>query len=763
VWKLLALPLLAATLAAPAAASGPAALAGDEDDRAVVPPERPELRISRLPRAPRLEEFLDMEPPDDLRELMPPVTGFVQRQPEDGRPASQRTHVHLGFDERFLYVVFVAFDDEPEKIRANLSRRESVFDDETVEIQIDTFDDQRRAFSFLTNPFGIQWDAIWTEGQGFDSAWDTVWQSRGELTDRGYVVWMAIPFKSLRFPEEPGEEQTWRVIFVRDIPRNNETSFWPRVSSRIEGRLNQAATARGVSGVQRGRNVWLIPYGTARSFRLDDEGIDEDEADAGLDAKWVFRDSLTLDLTANPDFSQVESDEPQVTVNERFEVFFPERRPFFVENADYFVTPFDLLFTRRVADPRGGARLTGKVGAYRIGALLIDDRAPGELAPPESPLHGETARNGVLRISRDVSRQSNFGFMLTARELGQTHNRVGGFDARIKLDENWDSRVQAVYADTRTEEGGSLGDPAYTFMFNREARKLNVHLHYLDIGEEFRSELGFVPRVDVRDAHADVSYSFWREGPKLVRWTPSLFVQRVADHEGLRLDQNVSASVGWEFRRRTELELYGRLGRERLRPRDFPVLSEPRDYASDEIGVDFSTDFVNAVHGGLTWEAGRTANFAPLDGAMPEPAERRAARLELTLRPLDRLRIENTFLYTRLEDRADGGEILTDQILRVRFDLQFTRRLSLRLIAQNDRTSTDPARTSVPQRKNWNGDLLLTYLVNPWTAFYAGYNTNYFKEQLDPAAPPASPQPDGDLYRNNAAQLFLKLSYLFRL
>ena len=741
------------------AADEPTAAAGI--DRSIVTRDRPELSIQRLPRAPTLEDFLDMEPPEDLRALMPPITGFVQRDPEDGRPASQMTHVHLGYDERHLYVVFVAFDEEPGRVRANMSRREDVFGDETVEIQIDTFNDQRRAFSFLTNPFGIQWDAIWTEGQGFDPAWDTVWQSSGALTERGYVVRMAIPFKSLRFPARPEDGQIWRVIFVRDIPRNNETSFWPRVSSRIEGRLNQAATATGVSEVAQGRNVWLIPYGTARSFRLDDEGIDDEDAEIGLDAKWVLRESLALDLTVNPDFSQVESDEPQVTVNERFEVFFPERRPFFLENADYFRTPLNLLFTRRIAAPSAGGRLTGKLGDYRLGALIIDDEAPGKIAQPGDPLRGSSALNGVLRLSRDVSEQSNLGFMVTTRELEDGHNRVGGLDARIKLDDNWDARVHAVYSDTLDQQGESFSDTAYSVVFNRSARRLNAHLHYQDIGEEFRTELGFVPRVDVRDAHSQISYSFWTEGKRLVRWTPRIFVQRIVDHEDLRLDALVNSGVEWEFRRQTEVELFGSFGRERLRPRDFDSLDEPRDYRRTELGAEFSTRFIASVRGALSVSGGRTTNFAPADGAMPEPAERRGARINLTLRPLDRLRIENTFLYTQLDDRASGDEILTDQILRVRFDTQFSRRLSLRVILQNDRTSADPALTSVEPRRNWNGDLLATYLINPWTAFYVGYNGNYRRAGLEQALG-VPPLPPGDRYDNNASQLFLKVSYLFR-
>ena len=226
---------------------------------------RPRIRVPRVPRAPELDDFLTMKPAPDLEGGLKKIEGFIQRDPEDGKSASQTTHVYVGYDSQFFYCIFVAFDAEPDRIRAHLTRREQVFGDETVEVQLDTFHDERRAFSFLANPFGIQWDAIWTEGQGFDDSWDTVWQSNGKLTEEGYVVWMAIPFKSLRFKPRP--EQTWGLVFVRDIPRNNEVSFWPRVSNRIEGRLNQAATLDGLEGISPGRNIWLIPYATAHRFR----------------------------------------------------------------------------------------------------------------------------------------------------------------------------------------------------------------------------------------------------------------------------------------------------------------------------------------------------------------------------------------------------------------------------------------------------------------------------------------------------------------
>ena len=756
-----------------------------DDDRALVPTTRPEVRVSRLPRAPILEDFLDMKPPPDLAEVMQPITGFIQREPEDGNPASQKTEVYLGFDDQHLYVVFVAFDDEPNKIRARLNRRGEVFADETVEIQLDTFGDQQRAFSFLTNPFGVQWDAIWTEGQGFDMAWDTVWDAQGELTDRGYVVLMEIPFKSLRFRPKPEEtEHTWGIILVRDIPRNNETSFWPRVSSRIEGRLNQAGTATGVAGVAPGRNLWVIPYLAAgreeRTPRPEESMTAFDEANVGVDVKWVIKDNFTLDLTANPNFAQIESDEPVVTVNQRFRVFYPERRPFFLENADYFETPTNLLFTRNIDDPDGGARLTGQAGKYRIGAFVINDAAPGKDASAGGTLDGEKAMNGIFRIRRDLPNQSNVGFMFTGRELAGSHNGVASLDARIKFDPNWDARLQAAYSTTHisdepteTVEAIDFDDPLYDIVLNREGRKFNAHIHYRDIGRDFQSWLGYIPRKDIRDSHASLNYNFWPE-KTLIRWEPQLFIEQITNQDGVRLDQTIRPGLEFELRRRTSFGISGFTGRRRLlKCQDYadytcPPEREPEpgeellpddvDFDVNEIGIEFKTQFIASVDFGVEYEQGRTVNYKPNVGESPTSADQKSIESDLTFRLGRHIKLGGRYLYTDLDEYDTGAKILTNQITRIRFDWQFNIRLSLRAILQHEQTDANDLLTRVRPRDNLNADFLLTYLINPWTAFYFGVNTNEASPVLGGVN---EPQYLGDSF-NNVRLAFFKVTYLFR-
>ena len=718
-----------------------------------------------------------MRPPADLETQMTHLTGFTQKEPEDGRPASQRTDVYLGYDPRNLYVVFIAHDDEPDKMRARVSRREAVFGDEIVEIQLDTFNDQRRAFSFVSNPHGIQWDALWTEGRGFDDSWDTVWRSRGRPTDRGYVVLMSIPFKSLRFPATG--DQTWGFVLVRDIPRNNESSFWPRVSNRIEGRLNQEATLEGLGGISPGRNVQVIPFATSRSFKVLDTGSarfeeDDFDADIGVDAKLVLKDSLALDITANPDFSQIESDQPQVTVNQRFEVFFPEKRPFFLENSDFFQSPINMLFTRRIADPRVGARLTGKLGPWSLGLLAIDDEAPAKLLDPADPAADEVARFGVVRLSRDVLEQSKVGAFFTYRDFERDRNWVGGIDGRFKLDEHWDTRFQVVQSDTRLEiddgkpSTSEFSDPAFELMFNRSGRGYGAHFHYRDYGPDFRTDSGFVPRVDLRDIHTQHSYRFRPEGDKLVSWGPRIFVLRTSDHDDLRLEWRAEGEMSWEFRRQTNFGFELNTGRERLRVSDFPALSGPTDFETGEIQVDFRSRFIQPVTIEVELSVGRGINFVPPDdkplphGQPPSAADLLSGEFQLDLRPLRRFRIDTRYLYTQLDDAAGGQRVFTNQILRSRWSWQFNRRLSLRAILQFERTDAVESLTRLTDRDRFNGDVLVTYLINPWTAIYLGYNSNY--RNIDIVGDPDDPQivpTENDLFQDSR-QLFVKASYLFR-
>ena len=309
------------------------------------------LKIPRIEKAPSLEDFESMAP-NGAALALEKVSGFLQNQPSDGKPATDRTEAYLGYDQQNLYVVMVCWDKN-NGVRGSLTQREpgsstgsgAPFDDDYIEITLDTFHDERHAFVFDINPRGVQADGLWTEGQGTDYSWDTLWYSRAKINKDGFVIWVAIPFRSLRF--HASGLNNWGVVLTRYIAKNNEYDNWPWVSAKLAGKLNQEAKLTGFENVSPGRNMQFIPYLESRTFRsLDTTNPTQPVFDsahfqgkAGLDSKIVFHDSLVLDTTINPDFAQVESDEPQNTVNQRFPVFFPEKRPFFLENSNFFEAP----------------------------------------------------------------------------------------------------------------------------------------------------------------------------------------------------------------------------------------------------------------------------------------------------------------------------------------------------------------------------------------------------------------------------------------
>lgn len=750
---------------------------------------RPVLTISRVNKPPLLDDYLSMEPSDKVKGKMTKVEGFIQQRPRDGEPATQRTDVYVGYDDKNIYAVFVAFDTEPSAIRARMMRRDNVFDDDAVSFLLDTYHDKRRAYLFSCNPFGVQQEARWVEGSGgsssYNPSFDTIWHSQGKLTSEGFVVSMAIPFKSLRF--SPSAVQTWGVYFGRWLPRVNESAYWPWVSSRIQGRVNQAATLKGLENISPGRNIQIIPFGFFRSFRSLDRTdpnqpqfqTNNADPDGGMDAKFVLKDSFVVDVAINPDFSQVESDAPQVTTNQRFEVFFPERRPFFLENASYFQTPINLFFTRRIADPQLGVRVTGKSGPYAIGALIADDQSPGRGVLATEPAYGKRAKFGVLRINRDLPGESTIGMIYTDREFMGSSNRVGGVDGRIKMGKNWEANLQAVTASTQFLDGTHTGGPAYDVEIRRMGRKLYTNFEFNDRSPGFDTLTGFLPggsgrrsyrgrrltprvqlRPDIRSVRHYTRYRFRPEGDFLIAWGPNVSLNPSWAHDGTRLDLLYGTSMNWEFMGRTYFTLYYDGTRERLRPVDFNEFSVNQDFAGSRKGFYLDTSYFPEVSFRWDFSVGTRINYYPPEGEEPGLANVTSTNLGMILRPLTPLRIQNTYILERLTGRSNFGKssVFNNHIMRSHWNWQFNRELSLRVILQYDTVLANSSLTDLDTKKNFNADFLMAYQVNPWTALFVGYNGNL--QNIDLLTTPLGSQ----IVRTNpflydARQFFVKFSY----
>jgi hypothetical protein len=717
--------------------------------------QTPSITIPRLARAPAIDYAVGQDGHATDSSLAAErtaaglgvaVTDFRQREPGDGTPVSQTTIAYLSYDDANLYVVFICKDD-PAKVRAHVARREDITSDDQVVVYLDTFRDRERAYFFMVNPLGVQLDGITTEGQDDDLSWDAVWQSDGRLTPEGYVVQMTIPFRSLRFSR--AEAQTWGIALGRIIRRNGEEAYWPELTKRVKGLVPHFAPLEGLAGISPGRNVQLNPYGTlARARFLDDNVpaiVTDGDHRAGMDAKLVLRDALTLDATVNPDFSQVESDDPQVTVNQRFEVFFPEKRPFFIENAGYFQTPVDLFFSRRVVDPGGGVRLTGKAGRWAIGAIAINDRAPGRVPAPD-PLAGSRAGVAAFRIQRELGEESTIGALVTNRELEGSFNRMVSLDSRLRLGRTWAAVGQVMHS----EESSTSGN-AFFVGLERDGRAFDYTGEYVQFSPDFAAPLGFVERVGIREAKQEMKYRWRPKGSAILNYGPLVKVVYTWDPSGLLLDREIKGEFQVELVGQTELRIERHQFFERFD--GFPFLPSNTQAA-------VRTEIIPWLGIDATYTWGAAVNHDPASGQAPFMGDAAETELVVALRPTPRLRVDETFLHSRL-DLPAGAHVFTEEQWRSRIDYQFSRFLSLRAIVDHKAESGDTTLADIETKKKWGVDLLLTYLVNPGTALYVGYTDRYENLAITPGASPS-------LFRTRAPdlsvgrQVFVKLSYLWR-
>jgi len=756
------------------------------------------LQIPHLAREPKLEDFADMQLSPSVAGTMLKVDQFWQHDPIDGQPISQKTEAYLGYTDKNLYVVFLAFDNDASHIRNHMVRREQINEEDQVGIFLDTFHDRRHCVFFFINPSGVQQEGTFFEGQqDIDLSWDTIWKSETHVSKKGWIGFISVPFKSLRFKSTKAV-QDWGFLLERDIPHNNtEHSFFPHYSMNVQGLLPQEGALTGLKDISPGRNFQLIPYVSGRSYRSVDQRDPLNptfesksfDAKAGLDAKAVIKDSFVLDATINPDFGQVESDEPQITVNQRFEVLFPEKRPFFQENSGYFATPINLVFTRRIADPLYGVRLTGKKGPWSVGTLFADDQSPGESVAPNDPLWGRQAYFGIVRVSREIGKNgSNIGLIYTDRELDTVPNttcttdpcitrtnRVGGIDAHLRFKKNWQLDAQAVNSLTRFNDGTSDHGAGYQLYLERAGRNLEFNSMYKDNAPGFQTRTGFFQRPDIRWFSNFAQRRFYVEGKHLLWHGPSIYTRNIWDHNGLRIEYFTNVNYKWFFSNRNNIGIYANYGHERLRPADYSQLTSNIDVPHDQFGFFFNSQYFNWLTLSMEANVGRDTNYdpvqcgstigdCPITPLLPGPGKSRFAQISATFRPNRGLTVENTFFYYSLRDIHTDLNFINNYIARSKWNYQFTRAFSLRLIGEYNGNIANSSFTSVQNARSFNADVLFTYMVHPGTAIYVGYNTdlaNIYRPLT------SSPTDYTELlrsnpYLNDGRQLFVKVSYLLR-
>ncbi len=746
---------------------------------------RPSVTAVRANESPRIDGQLD----DVIWQRAVRLTEFVQVRPVEGAPATEDTEVWIAYDNGNLYLAMHAHYTDPRIARANRVDRDQTRTDDTISVYFDTFLDQQRAYVFSVNGYGVQGDSLMGSSRGGggyrggggggggysggyggfsgvpsgDSSWDALFDSAGSLVDDGWTAEMAIPFKSLRYPSN--DSHRWGFQIVRSIGGKDETVVWSPVL-RGNTFMSQMGLVDGLSGLSTSRNLEFLPTFTAvqvGSLDTNTGGFgEESQPEGALNVKYGITSNLTLDFTYNPDFSQIESDRPQIEVNQRYPLFFSELRPFFLEGQEIFQArgPANLLHTRTIVDPRYGGKITGKVGKTTIGLLFANDEAPGKVAEylvapgtlatngvvdevgQLDPAFGRTAQFLVARARYDLYAESYIGAIVTDREFLDGYSRVGGVDANFRLGRSQSVAMSFFQAQHRDSAGVERSGPGWSFNYNNRGRNLTYSFSTDGLDPDFRTDTGFVRRVDTRQARANVGYRWYPES-WIISWGPRVSYDRNYDFEGILQDEGTRFGLSTSFAKNITLSVNVNRDMERFAGINF-FKTRYSTFAT------MNTSRRIGIGGSFNW--GDQVRFS----ATPFLGNSVSANIFLNFRPVSRFQMDLNLSTSRLVDPSTMNEVFDVKILRNFATFQFTERLLLRNIMEYNTFN-----------RTLGANLLVTYRVNSGTVFYVGYDDRY--QQADRIFGEDDPIFGGDdplffttdFARTNRA-FFMKISYLFR-
>ena len=726
------------------------------------------------------------------------LTGFSQYQPVDGRPAEEPTEILVWYSADAIHFGIRATELHGDVVRATRANRDDISSEDHVQILLDTENDKQLAFLFGVNPLGVQQDgtrsATFAGGAGGASATgggfrninpldgsvdlnpDYVFESRGRLTRSGYDVELRIPFKSLRYQDR--KVQSWGIHVLRRIQHTGFQDTWAPAIRANANFLAQSGSLEGLQEMHRGLVLEAAPTMTARldgSPRTGRDRVYKGQAEFGGDARWGIRQNLTLNATINPDFSQVEADIGQVLLNERFALFYPEKRPFFLDGLELFDTPNQLIYTRRIVEPVGGVKLAGRLADVSVAAMLVQDDENFSRDGTENPLFA------VVRMRRDFGRQFTFGSALTAREDGSDYSRLAGADFRFYHSKLYFLQLQAAQSWTDslgTGRNGSLLQADW----DRTGRQWGFHYALRALEPGFGAAAGFVNRTGIVEARTFNRLSFYgAKGAAVQTYGMFIIADRIWDYDmpGRPLIETVetinpTATLrgGWQLstsiaRRSfaydpaayTDLTVF-RQGPadEPLPPAPFLIPGRERDQISGAFRVTTPTMRYYSASAGVTH--GRSPIFRE---AAPGSNTRVDAAIEL--RPTTALRTTLQFSHLTLDRTRDGSRFSKETIPRVKAEYQVTRSLFLRLVGQYaarmrsglvNRDGTPILVNGVidtgSRTNELSTDWLVSYRPMPGTLVYAGYGST-MEEPVEFRF---------DDLRRTRDGFFGKISYLFR-
>jgi hypothetical protein len=715
----------------------------------------PPLNIPRSATPVDLDGALD----DAAWQTAAVIDQFYETSPGDNIPARIKTTAYITYDAKYFYIGIKADDPEPAKIRAPYVDRDGVIGtDDNIAIFLDTRNDKRSAIELRVNPRGIQADGIFNDANSNeDFSPDFYYDTAARITSEGWSAEFRIPFSSLRYSS--ADPQTWNILVWRNYPRDFRYAFhsspMPRGSNCV---ICYTHPLVGLTGLPDAANFVAAPYVTAENVARPAGalGTDLESGDSkfngGIDVKWNPSQNHSLDLTLNPDFSQIESDVPQIVVNQRFAVFYAEKRPFFLEGFDLFDAPFQVAYTRTITSPEAGVRATGKFGETAYTFLTTKNEGNGATILPgpdrsRFAFLNASSYDTIARVRHSLGERGFVGGVLTDREIsGGGHNRVIGPDFQWRFPRNT-FQAQFLYSDTRNPDrpqddsawrGQDSAAHAFSASYAHRDRKWDWGLQYYDVGDEFRADLGFIPQVGYRQGLGYFGRSFYPENSKVRFVRPSVLVDHQTDRNGDVIFETLSLGVGGFGAKNTQFSALARLGEKvrvgsqlleqnylQLNYQFDPHRRIPRITLGARIGEQI--DFDNGREGdGLSLSAGISA------------------------RPIDRLDL--LFNVARETLDVEGGRLFTAMVERMRAQYSFSNKSLVRVIAQYVSTDYDPALYpffDVPEEDGaFLGSVLYSYKVNWQTVLFVGYGDERVLLEDETLAP-------------NRRSLFFKVSYAF--
>lgn len=709
----------------PAAKSGPTSAASKEP-----------LEVPRLTHAPKIDGTLD-NPIWETEALK--IEDFVQLAPKENGVPTEKTVAYIGYDEKNLYFAFRCFDSQAPKMRCSITKRDNCLEDDWIMVFLDTFNEKRRAFTFAVNPAGVQMDFIRVEEGGndnMDSSWDTVFYSEGKADAEGYTVEMAIPFKSLRFPNQ--DLKTWNIVLARNLPRTGEVILFPQFSRDVPGLMSNGRPFLIRGAVERSRNIEVMPFVTSlkRNGPALAAGDERLKVEPGANFKLGLASNTTLDATVNPDFSQIEADEPQIDYNLRYALRYNEKRPFFLEGMEIFSSPqIETVYTRQITDPIFGAKMSGKSGRFSYGMLSAYDMHPIESLWDISTGGGAGAASGtkafsnIFRTKADVGQGSYVGFTLTDKELGTGNwSRMAGVDGQLRYKNRVFFSFQALGSKASAEGDRTALSPALYGDLYYTTRHWTLGGYYMALHPDFQASLGFVNRTDYRTVGGYASYRIYTDKSWLNQVQFRVQAgKRIGYADSTTQDTWIRPQVQLRLTEFNQVFIEYEAGLERFANIDFK---------KKQLSVESQFTFLSWMPFNLIFQTGDSINYDPEDAFL---GTSNTYGVQLTFKLNKRIQLGTDFSKQTFW-RAAGGEMLWDyNVVRERLTYQFSKTLSFRAIVDYNFFY-----------KQAFGSFLASWVLRPGTVFFLGLDNNYLRDAF------------GHLIRNNT-NVFIKFSYWWRL